>query len=110
MLCSTFFANIKQNVLFQMPRSYTFTNKENDKLLSGSEQGVGRFLYLASKACGAQGQKWYLDEGNAIRTNDNLVPKQGGMSDSKQENIIALKIYITCNNITHDCVIRLKKS
>ena len=92
-----------------MPRSYTFTNKENNKLLSGSEQEVGRFLYLASKACGAQGQQWYLDEGNAIRTMDNLVPKQGGTSDSKPENIIALKIYITCNNITHDCVIRFKK-
>ena len=65
-----------------MPQSYTFTNKGNDMLLSGSEQQEGRFLFLTKDSHGEPWQKWYLDEANAIRTRSNLYPKKAGMSES----------------------------
>ena len=64
-----------------MPQSYYFINKANNKLLSGADQSRGGFLYPASWAPG-EGQHWYLDAGNAIRTADNLVPKQAGISEN----------------------------
>ena len=63
--------------------SYTFTNKANGMLLSGAHQDLKSFLYLAKECtpCEKEGQQWYLDEANSIRTGDNYFPKQGGMSD-----------------------------
>ena len=67
--------------MFQMAQGYYFTNKANSKLLSGANQGKGGFLYPASWVPG-DSQIWYLDAGNAIRTEDNLVPKQAGISEN----------------------------
>ena len=73
-----------------MPTSYYFTNKANGKLLTGSDQNLKSFLYLDTE-CG-QGQDWFLDEANTIRTGDNYFPKQGGMSISWQKTFFEISL------------------